>query len=51
MYVFDEMPMFLALMVFHIYHPGRVLVGPDGELPTLIKGEGLSQRRGVGATN
>jgi hypothetical protein len=33
MYVFDEMPMFFALAVFNIYHPGRVLVGPESEYP------------------
>lgn len=31
--------MFLALLVFHIYHPGKVLVGPDSEYPKLTKEE------------
>jgi hypothetical protein len=38
-YVFDMAPMFLALLVFHIYHPGKVLVGPDSEYPKVTKEE------------
>ena len=44
LYVFDEMPMFLALVVFLIYHPGRVLKGPDSEFPKLSKEEKLSRK-------
>ncbi|MCJ1485727.1 hypothetical protein MMC06_005902 [Schaereria dolodes] len=32
-YVFDAVPMFFALVAMNITHPGRVLVGPDSELP------------------
>jgi hypothetical protein len=39
MYVFDEMAMFLALVVFNIYHPGRVLVGPESDSPVLTSEE------------
>jgi hypothetical protein len=39
MYVFDEMPMFLVLVLFHIYHPGYALVGPESNYPTLTKEE------------
>lgn len=28
-YVFDALPMFLAAVVFNIFHPGRILQGPD----------------------
>jgi hypothetical protein len=31
--------MFLALLVFHIYHPGKVLVGPESEYPKMTKEE------------
>ncbi|OZJ01584.1 hypothetical protein BZG36_05540, partial [Bifiguratus adelaidae] len=39
LYVFDTGPMFLALVVFHLYHPGRVLVGENSEFPKLTKEE------------
>ncbi|KAJ5222236.1 uncharacterized protein N7469_008476 [Penicillium citrinum] len=29
-YVFDALPMFFAVIVFNIFHPGRILQGPDG---------------------
>jgi hypothetical protein len=41
MYVFDEMPMFLALIVFNIYHPGRLLSGPSSEFPGRKERNGL----------
>jgi hypothetical protein len=41
MYVFDEMPMFFALIVFNIYHPGRVLSGPSSEFPGRKERNGL----------
>jgi hypothetical protein len=44
MYVFDEAPMFLALVVFHVYHPGRVLIGPESEYPKL-RGEDKAAAR------
>lgn len=28
LYVFDAVPMFLALVAFNVYHPGRILQGP-----------------------
>ncbi|CAI7614267.1 unnamed protein product [Penicillium manginii] len=28
-YVFDALPMFLAVFIFTIFHPGRILQGPD----------------------
>lgn len=32
-YIFDIVPMFLALFVFNVYHPGKTLQGPDSEYP------------------
>ena len=29
--------MILALTAFHIYHPGKVLVGPESEFPKRTK--------------
>lgn len=45
MYVFDEMPMFLALVVFNIYHPGRVLIGLESDYPVLTKEEKATAKR------
>ncbi|KAF2472673.1 uncharacterized protein BDR25DRAFT_312599 [Lindgomyces ingoldianus] len=33
-YGLDTLPMFLATVVFHVYHPGRVLQGPDSSFPS-----------------
>jgi hypothetical protein len=30
-YVLDAVPMFIALLVLNIVHPGRILQGPDSE--------------------
>jgi RTA1 like protein len=30
-YVFDAVPMFFALVAFNIYHPGRILRGPNSD--------------------
>lgn len=38
-YVFDSTPMFLALIIFHAFHPGTVLIGPDAEFVKLTKEE------------
>ncbi|KAI9889893.1 MAG: hypothetical protein M1814_004728 [Vezdaea aestivalis] len=38
-YVLDAMPMFLAAALFNIYHPGRVLVGPESEFPKYTRAE------------
>jgi hypothetical protein len=32
-YVLDAVPMFIAMGLLSIYHPGRVLIGPDSEFP------------------
>lgn len=31
--------MFLALFILNVFHPGRVLVGPDSEFPRLTRAE------------
>jgi hypothetical protein len=33
-YCLDTLPMFLATVAFHLYHPGRVLQGPDSSFPS-----------------
>jgi hypothetical protein len=38
-YVFDIAPMFLALIIFNIFHPGKVLVGPAAEYEKLTREE------------
>lgn len=37
--------MFLALLVFHFYHPGKVLVGPDSEYSKVSKEEKAEMKR------
>lgn len=37
MYVFDATPMWFAMLLFNIYHPGKALVGPDSEFPKLTR--------------
>jgi hypothetical protein len=34
MYVLDATPMFLAVVLLNIFHPGRVLVGPESKFPS-----------------
>jgi hypothetical protein len=46
MYVFDEAPMFLALMVFHVYHPGHVLIGPESEYSKPSREDKAARGRG-----
>lgn len=36
-FIFDSTPMFLALLSFNIFHPGKTLHGPDSEYPKLTK--------------
>ena len=39
LYCLDVLPMILALASFHVYHPGKVLVGPESEFPKQTKEE------------
>jgi RTA1 like protein len=41
-YVFDATPMFFALVLMNLAHPGRILVGPDSEFP---KGKSRKEKR------
>ncbi|PYH86088.1 hypothetical protein BO82DRAFT_350397 [Aspergillus uvarum CBS 121591] len=38
-YVWDATPMFFALVVLNVIHPGRVLQGPDSEFPHVSRRE------------
>ncbi|PKX99666.1 RTA1 domain-containing protein [Aspergillus novofumigatus IBT 16806] len=38
-YVLDAAPMFLALLILNVIHPGRVLRGPDSEFPKVSRQE------------
>lgn len=38
-YVFDAVPMLLALVALNLFHPGRNLQGPDSKLPKLSRAE------------
>ncbi|KAF4220815.1 hypothetical protein CNMCM8980_000398 [Aspergillus fumigatiaffinis] len=38
-YVLDAAPMFLALLILNVIHPGRVLQGPDSEFPKVSRQE------------
>ncbi|KAL2851171.1 hypothetical protein BJY01DRAFT_245107 [Aspergillus pseudoustus] len=44
-YIFDSMPMFFALIIFNVAHPGKILVGPDAEWPKVIKEEKKASKR------
>lgn len=35
----DATPMFLALLILNVIHPGRVLQGPDSEFPRVSRKE------------
>lgn len=38
-YALDGLPMFLAIFILNVMHPGRVLTGPDSEFPKLSRQE------------
>ncbi|KAJ5747137.1 uncharacterized protein N7511_008833 [Penicillium nucicola] len=38
-YVFDAVPMFVGLVALNIFHPGRVLQGPDSTFPKKSRAE------------
>ncbi|KAJ4357099.1 hypothetical protein N0V95_002755 [Ascochyta clinopodiicola] len=38
-YALDATPMFLALLLLSVMHPGRVLIGPDSDFPRLSRKE------------
>jgi hypothetical protein len=44
-YCLDASPMFLALLLFSIMHPGRALVGPESEFPRLSRREKMMMKQ------
>jgi hypothetical protein len=36
-YCLEATPMFCALLLWNVYHPGQILVGPDSEFPKKVK--------------
>ena len=38
-YVFDALPMFLALLTMNVFHPGMVLKGDDSKFAKVSKSE------------
>jgi len=44
-YCLDGVPMFLAFSLFNIYHPGKVLVGPESNFPKRTKAEKREEKR------
>ncbi|KAJ7479876.1 RTA1 domain-containing protein, partial [Mycena latifolia] len=36
-YCLEALPMFVALMLWNIFHPGQVLIGPESEFPKKVK--------------
>ncbi|KAK9365329.1 RTA1 like protein-domain-containing protein [Lipomyces kononenkoae] len=42
-YVFDIGPMFFALVLYHFYHPGHVLQGPDADYPTRAQKKAMKE--------
>jgi hypothetical protein len=38
-YVLEALPMFVALALWNVWHPGKVLVGPDSEFPKLTRAQ------------
>ncbi|KAF7558761.1 hypothetical protein G7046_g5398 [Stylonectria norvegica] len=35
-YILEAVPMFLALLTFNVVHPGRIMTGPNSEMPGLF---------------
>ncbi|KAL9032765.1 MAG: hypothetical protein Q9214_007822 [Letrouitia sp. 1 TL-2023] len=33
-YIFDSLPMFIALVVFNVFHPGRIMAGKKSDFPS-----------------
>jgi hypothetical protein len=44
-YVFDAIPMFLALVVVNVFHTGRILQGPDAKFSKLTRAEKKEKKR------
>ncbi|KAG9254331.1 putative RTA1 domain protein [Emericellopsis atlantica] len=44
-YVWDAAPMFIALAILNVVHPGQVLRGPDSEFPRMSRAEKKERKR------
>ncbi|KAE8153051.1 hypothetical protein BDV25DRAFT_169594 [Aspergillus avenaceus] len=44
-YVFDAAPMFLSLLALNVFHPGRILQGPDADFPKVTRAEKKQLKR------
>ncbi|KAF8180780.1 RTA1 like protein-domain-containing protein [Mycena galopus ATCC 62051] len=44
-YTLDALPMFVALLLWNIFHPGQVLVGPDSEFAPKPKKKSKKEKR------
>lgn len=44
-YLFDAVPMFCALFLFNLHHPGRVLVGPESEFEKKSRSQKKEEKR------
>ncbi|KAJ7455808.1 RTA1 like protein-domain-containing protein [Mycena latifolia] len=43
-YCLEALPMFAALLLWNIFHPGQVLIGPESEFPKKVKGSKKAKR-------
>ena len=44
-YALEALPMFLALLIMNITHPGRTLIGPDSEFPRKTRQQKKEEKR------
>lgn len=44
-YVFDAVPMFLALAALNVFHPGHILQDPESKFQRLSRADKREQRR------
>ncbi|KAJ7487229.1 RTA1 like protein-domain-containing protein [Mycena galericulata] len=51
LYTLELLPMFTALLLWNIFHPGQVLVGPDSEFPKKVKKSKKSKKSKASAVN
>ncbi|KAJ7487224.1 RTA1 like protein-domain-containing protein [Mycena galericulata] len=49
LYTLELLPMLTALLLWNIFHPGRVLVGPDSEFPKKSKSKGAADEKDADA--
>ncbi|KAL1995977.1 hypothetical protein VTN49DRAFT_512 [Thermomyces lanuginosus] len=44
-YVFEAVPMLFGMSAWNIWHPGRIMVGPEGDFPRLSRKEKKAMRK------